>query len=132
MLEKLHGFLPVADGALFQAESVVGGPKSGMDPADLAVAVGAILQLVDGLTVVVTGELEHSQLAVDVAADFKGGGESIDAVQVWTEGLLGFFHRSGGGVQGFVEITGSPQGFYAVLKNADEGSGGRVHVAGIF
>ena len=129
-LEILDGAQPMADGLFLVAEPVVGSALSGMQAADLVEAVRAVLQLIDGLAVVLAGEFMVPELAVNVPAGFESGGEGVDAIEVGTEGLLGFFHRRVGRVERFREISCLAQGSHAVLKNADEGSGGRVHDSG--
>ena len=76
------------------------------------------------------GEFEVAQLAMDVTADLKGRGEGVDAIEAGVEGLLGFFDRCVRGVECLVEVSSGAQGFHAVLKNANEGSGRRVHKGG--
>ena len=117
----------MADGFLLLVESIVGGTLAGVEPTDLVETIGALLQLIKGLAVVLASLFEVTQLAVDIAAEFERGGESVDTIEVGAEGLLGFFDGCGGGVQRLVEVSSGTQRFYAVLKNANEGSGRRVH-----
>ena len=103
--EILDRALPVAHRAFFHVHRVIGGAERGVQAADLVESIRPVLELVDRLAVVFAGLLGISQRAVEVAADFQGGGENVDAVEVRTERLLGLFHRGVGGVQRLIEVS---------------------------
>jgi hypothetical protein len=86
-----------------------------MQAANLVDLIRAVVQLIDGLAVVVAGLFEVSEFAVDIAADFEGGGEGVDALEVGSQGLLAFFHGGGGGVEGLVKVTGGAECCHTVL-----------------
>jgi hypothetical protein len=122
-LKKVDGELPISPCVLAAADGVMGGSEAGVEAADLVEAVWPIFQLVDGLSVVLAGELVVSKFPVDVGADFKSRGKCVDAIEVRGEALLAFLHGGAGGVEGFIQVSGGAESLHAVLEDANEGSG---------
>jgi hypothetical protein len=76
-----------------------------LEAADLVEAVRAVVELVDCLAVVFESKVEVAKLAVDLGANFEGGGEGIDAIEVRAECLLAFFDGCSGGVEGLLLVS---------------------------
>jgi hypothetical protein len=115
LFEEIDGPVPVFARFVLAPETVVGGTERGVKAADLTILVRAVFQLVDGLPVVVAGVLEVAEFAVDIAADFEGGSEGVDAVEVWAEGLLAFFHGGGCGVECLIKVSSGAESGHTIL-----------------
>ena len=120
--------MPLLAGLVLAAHAIVGGAKSGMQAADLREAVGAVLQLVDRLAVIITGRVRDFPV--------PGGGRRGFPSVVANTSMLS---RSGPSVcwafstaafaacSASLEVAGGAEGFHSFLKNADKGSGRGVH-----
>ena len=115
LFEEINGALPMLGGLFDAGQSVISGTQGGVKAADLAEAVRAIVELVDGLAIILAGGVEVAEFAMDVAADFEGGGKGVDAIEIGAEGLLAFFHGSRGGVQRLIEVTSSVECCHTIL-----------------
>lgn len=122
--EMIDGVLPINGGALGFAEGIERGAEARVEAADLVVAVRAVVELVDGLAIVVARGFVAAEVAEDFGADLQSRGEGIDAVEIGAESLLGFLNGGTGGVESFLQISRTAEGINAVPEDADE-CGGR-------
>jgi hypothetical protein len=94
-----------------------------VEATELKEAIRTIVELVDGLLVVVARFFKAAEQTVNVTTDLQRTGELIDAIEVAAEGLLRLEDGSGGGVDGLVEVARGNQFIDATAKDVNEGSG---------